>query len=128
MDKVTDFEIPVDNMKRAQKFLKSVFGWKFEDWDDIAHVETVSMDKNWVPKEKGAINGMLFKREKKTDQPRLVINVNSIAKYLDKVKKAKGKVVTPKQEAGEWGYWAEVMDPEGNIYELWEEKKAGSRK
>jgi predicted enzyme related to lactoylglutathione lyase len=124
MDKVTHFEIPADNMKRAQKFLKSVFGWKFEDWDgDYAHVETVPMDKNWEPKEKGAINGALFKRESKKDQPLLVITVPSISKYLDKVKKAKGRIVTGKQEAGEWGYWAEIMDTEGNIFELWEDKK-----
>lgn len=122
MDKVTDFEIPVDNLKRAQKFLKSVFGWKFDDWDDHAHIMTVEMDKNWVPKEKGAINGMMFKRRAKSEKPMLIVTVPSVSKYLDKVKKAKGKVVTPKTEAGEWGWWAEIMDTEGNVYEIWEEK------
>jgi predicted enzyme related to lactoylglutathione lyase len=69
MEKVTGFEIPADDMKRAQKFLKSVFGWEFEEWEgDYAHVKTVEMDKNWVPKEKGAINGGMFKRETKKRQ------------------------------------------------------------
>ncbi|OGS35068.1 MAG: hypothetical protein A2293_17025 [Elusimicrobia bacterium RIFOXYB2_FULL_49_7] len=124
MDKVTHFEIPADNLKRAQKFLKSVFGWKFEDWNggDYVYAKTVDMDKNWKPKEKGAINGALFKRERKSDRPLIVISVASVSRYLDKVKKAGGKIVTPKQEAGEWGYWAEIMDTEGNVFELWEEK------
>jgi len=28
MDKVVHFEIPVEELERAQKFYKSVFGWK----------------------------------------------------------------------------------------------------
>jgi len=54
MDKVTHFEIPADDMKREQKFLQSVFGWKSEGWDeDYYHVKTVEMDKNWVPRKRG---------------------------------------------------------------------------
>lgn len=124
MDKVTSFELPADNIKRAQKFLQSVFGWKFDNWDDDhAHIKTVEMDKNWVPKEKGAINGLIFKRQSKNDKPLIVVTVPSVSRYLEKVKKARGKVVTGKQEAGEWGYWAEIMDTEGNVIELWEDKK-----
>jgi uncharacterized protein len=123
MDKVTGFEIPVANMKRAQKFLKGVFGWKFEQWDDYAHVKTVEMDKNWMPKEKGAVNGGMFIREAKKEVPEIMITVDSIDKTLEKVKKEKGRIMTPKTEAGEWGWWAEVMDTEGNIFELWEDNE-----
>lgn len=123
MDRVTDFEIPVDNLKRAEKFLKSVFGWKFDDWGGGAHAMTVEMDRNFVPKEKGAINGTLYKRHEKNERPALVVTVPSIDKYLSKVKKAKGTVVTGKTDAGEWGWWAEIKDTEGNVYEIWEEKK-----
>jgi predicted enzyme related to lactoylglutathione lyase len=124
MDKVTSFEIPADDMKRATKFLKSAFGWKLEEWhEDYYGVETAETGKNALPKEKGVINGALYKRESKNERPMMVIEVPSITRSLAKVKKANGKVVTDKTEAGEWGYWAEVMDTEGNIYELWEEKK-----
>ncbi len=125
MDKVTSFELPADNMKRAQKFFEDVFDWEFETWEknDYAHIKTVEMDKNWVPKEKGAINGGLFKRMKKTDKPLVVVEVDSIDDTLAKVTKAKGKVVTEKQPVEEWGFWAEIMDTEGNIMELWEEKE-----
>ncbi|MHB9154572.1 MAG: VOC family protein [Endomicrobiales bacterium] len=123
MDKVTHFEVPVENMKRAQKFFQGAFGWNFEVWDkDYYYAETVETDKKGVPKEKGAVNGALFKREKKNERPLLVVSVASLDTALEKVKKAKGKIVTGKQEAGEWGYWAEIMDTEGNVFELWEEK------
>jgi uncharacterized protein len=124
MDKVTGFEIPVANMKRAEKFFKGVFGWKFDHWgSDYAHVKTVEMDKNWVPKEKGAVNGMLFKRESKKEAPLILVTVDSIDKTIEKIKKQKGKIVTPKTEAGEWGWWAEVKDTEGNAFELWEDNE-----
>jgi predicted enzyme related to lactoylglutathione lyase len=122
MDKVTGFEIPVDNMKRAQKFLKSVFGWQFKNWkDEYAHIMTVETNKHWIPKEKGAVNGGMYKMESKSDKPAVVVTVPSVAKYLEKAKKAGGKIITGKQEAGEWGFWAEIADTEGNIYQLWEE-------
>jgi predicted enzyme related to lactoylglutathione lyase len=123
MDKVTSFEIPADDMKRAQKFLKSVFGWKMEKWhEDYYGIEAAESDRNGMSKEKGAVNGALFQRETKNERPLLVVEVPSIARSLAKVKKAGGKVVSERQEAGEWGWWAEVMDTEGNVFELWEAK------
>lgn len=122
MDKVTGFEIPAGRTERAGKFYRNVFGWKIEGKDEeYAHIKTVEMDRNWVPKEKGAVNGGLVKKEGKSDSPLLVITVDSIEKTLDKVRKAKGKVITGKQEAGEWGWWALIKDTEGNTFELWED-------
>jgi len=124
MDKVSFFEIPADNLKSAQKFFKGVFGWKTEAWkDDYVNITTVETDKNWMPKEKGAINGAIFKRKSKNEKPLLMIEVPSIEKYLQKVKKAGGKVVTGRAEAGEWGWWAEIADTEGNVSELWEDNE-----
>jgi len=124
MDKVTGFEVPAGNMKKARKFFKNAFGWKSEEWGgDYSHLMTVKMDKNWVPKEKGAINGGMFKRKSKNEKPLLIITVDSIIKSLEKVKKAGGKIVTNKTQAGEWGWWAEIKDTEENIFELWEDKQ-----
>jgi predicted enzyme related to lactoylglutathione lyase len=124
MDQVTGFEIPVDNEARAKKFFKDVFGWKLDNWGEgMTGITTVDMDDNWVPKEKGAVNGMMYKRKTKNETPLIMVTVDSIDKTITKVKKLKGKVVTAKTEAGEWGWWAEVMDTEGNILELWEDTK-----
>jgi len=122
MDQVTGFDIPAGNVKRAGKFYEKVFGWKISSHEaGHSHITTVKMDKNWEPVETGAVNGGLFKRGKKKETPAVVVNVDSIDESLAKAKKAKGRVVTPKTPAGQWGWWAEIQDTEGNIFELWED-------
>ena len=120
--KVTGFDIPVENEERATKFYNSVFGWKIITGEkDHSHVETVEVDKNWVPKEKGAVNGMLYKRGSKHDRAALMITVESISDTIEKINKLKGCVVTAKTEVGA-GWWAEIADTEGNLFELWENR------
>jgi predicted enzyme related to lactoylglutathione lyase len=123
MDKVIMFELPVRNIKRASAFYKTVFGWQIDPWDGVYGVTTVPQDKNWVPKERGAINGEMYRREKKDDRAVLVVRVDSIARTITKLKKAGGRLVSEKEQYGEWAYYARVKDPAGNIFGLWEEMK-----
>jgi len=123
MDKVFMFEVPVNNIKRASEFYKTMFGWKIMNWDGFYWMTTVPEDKNWVPKEKGAINGEMYRRSKKDEKPALVVMVPSITRALNKLKKAGGKVISEKEQYGEWGYYARIKDTEGNIFALWEEMK-----
>ncbi len=123
MDKVFMFEVPVNNIKRASGFYKTMFGWKIMNWDGFYWLTTVPEDKNWVPKEKGAINGEMYRRSKKDEKPVLVVMVPSIARALNKLKKAGGKIISEKEQFGEWGYYARIKDTEGNIFALWEEMK-----
>jgi len=123
MDKVIMFELPVGNLKRASEFYKKAFGWQIVPWNGAYGVVTVPEDKNWVPKEKGAINGEMYRRESKNEKPALVILVPSIARTIAKLKRAGGKVVSEKEAYGEWGWYARVKDPEGNVFGLWEHMK-----
>jgi len=121
--KVTGFEIPVENEERAIKFYNNAFGWKIITGEkDHSHVETVGVDGNWVPKEKGAVNGMLYKKGSKNDRVAMLITVGSIADALEKVKSQNGRVVTEKTKV-EAGWWAEITDTEGNLFELWENRE-----
>jgi uncharacterized protein len=123
MDKVIGFDIPADNVKKLREFYEKVFGWNISSHNESHfHVKTVETDENWVPVEKGVVNGGLFRREKKNDCPLIVIEVSSIDESLVKAQKANGRVVTPKTDAGEWGWWAEIEDTEGNVFELWQDK------
>jgi predicted enzyme related to lactoylglutathione lyase len=129
MYKAGGFEIPVNNLKRAGKFYETAFGWKVNAHKgNYYHIETVKMDKNWVPWVKGAVNGGMFKRESKNEHMMLVIDVPSIEEALQGVKKAKGKIITAKTPAGDWGWWAQVKDTEKNVFELWEDNKASKPK
>ena len=66
MDKVVHFEIPVDDLKRAQNFYKIIFGWTIEPMPKMNYtiLITVEVDEKFMPKEKGAINGGMMKRDK----------------------------------------------------------------
>ena len=111
---IIHFEIPADDVGRAQKFYKEVFGWKISDpfKMDYLIVET---------KKKGedGINGGLMQR-KMPDQPFMnYIEVKSIDAFLEKVGQAGGTLCMPKTEIGAgMGWIAAFKDTEGNMMGL----------
>ena len=122
MNKVVHFEIPYDDQQRAQKFYQEVFGWqitKFLDMDYYLATTTPS-DENMRPKELGAINGGLLKKDPTGQHPVLVIDVPSIDEHIKKIESAGGKVVMPKMEIGDFGLYARVADTEGNVIGIWQ--------
>lgn len=127
MDKVVHFEIPADDLKRAQKFYKEIFNWKINKapmpGPEYYMITTVATDEKQMPKEPGAINGGMMKRNAKGEMPVLVINVPSLDKYLKKITAAGGKVVTPKQQVGDMGLYARITDTEGNVIGIWQNLK-----
>ncbi len=129
MDKVTHFHIPVENMERAMRFYKSIFGWEIEETVagmDYQLATTVAVDEKGMPEEPGAINGALYLRESPEECQSIVISVPSIDEYLKKIEKAGGKVVGPKSPVEDFGFYARVADTEGNVIGLWEDvKKSG---
>ena len=123
MDKVVHFEIPFDDENRAQKFYKDIFGWQINKFPEMDYfiVHTVETDPNtMVPKEPGAINGGMLKRDPTGPNPVIVIDVNSVDDYLERIEKAGGKVVMPKFSIGKFGFYARVADTEGNVIGLWQ--------
>lgn len=123
MNKVVHFEIPFDDQKRAQKFYQDVFGWqinKFEGMDYwIAHTCEVDQ-KSMMPKETGAINGGLTKRDSSGPNPVIVIDVPNLDEHIKKIETAGGKLVMPKIQVGEFGLYSRVKDTEGNIIGIWQ--------
>lgn len=127
MGKVVHFEIPADDLTRAQKFYKDVFGWKITKTPmpgvEYYMVTTVESDEKGMPKKPGAINGGLVKRNVPNESPVIVLNVPSIDEYLKKIQKAGGKVVLGKQKVGDMGLYARVADTEGNVIGIWQDVK-----
>ncbi len=126
MKKVVHFEIPADDLDRAKKFY-SIFDWQIQDWpmpDGSVHtgVRTVETDNdNNQPKEVGAINGMMVKRDQYSTTPSVTVNVPSVDDYIERVKTAGGKVIKPKETIEGMGAYAYVSDTEGNLLGLWED-------
>jgi len=122
MDKVVHFEIPVDDLERARKFYKSVFGWKIDSVPGIEYsmIGTAPVDEKGMPKEIGAINGGMMKRQRPVTSPVITISVEDIEDAMKKVKKMGGEIVRGKMQVGEFGYAAYFKDLEGNILGLWQ--------
>lgn len=113
MDNVVHFEIPAKNMKRAQKFYESVFGWKVNPYmDNYFMAYTGPVDKKYMTTKPGYINGALQKSDKKTTC--VVIQVKNVKKAIAAVKKAGGKLLRPVTKVEDMLLYAGVRDSEGN--------------
>ncbi|OQW31215.1 MAG: hypothetical protein A4E19_20520 [Nitrospira sp. SG-bin1] len=123
-NKVCFFEIPASDVNKAKAFYETVFDWKVNlEGNDGAMALTTAADKDYNPIEVGGINGGFYKRKSKDDHPSFGVETESIDQTIRAIEKAGGKVVTPKHGMGEWGFMADVADPEGNVMALWEKLK-----
>ncbi|MEK6933532.1 MAG: VOC family protein [Nanoarchaeota archaeon] len=123
MDKVVHFEVPYDDLERAKKFYIDVFGWKIQSMPEMNYniVHTVDVDEQQMPKYKGAINGGMYKRDDLSAKgPVIVISVQSIDESIKKIEKVGGKIFKSKVSVGQMGFYAQIIDTEGNIIGLWE--------
>ena len=111
---IVHVEIHVKEPKKAEKFYGTLFGWKFQRVPGIDYslFEAPSgpgggigglQPGNWQP---GVIN---------------YISVNSVDEYVEKVKKAGGKIISPKAEVMGQGWFAVFEDPTGTRMALWQQ-------
>ncbi|MDH3395694.1 MAG: VOC family protein [Nitrosopumilus sp.] len=111
MPRVSHFDIPADDPKRAQKFYKEVFGWKFKKWDG-------PMDY-WMAKtgtKEPGIDGGMSKRMPGQIGMTNTINVPSIEKFSKKIMENGGQLIIPKMAIPKVGWFAQCMDTEGNMF------------
>ncbi|MBI5391843.1 VOC family protein [Candidatus Woesearchaeota archaeon] len=125
MDKVVHFEIPAEDMKRAEEFYTKTFQWKvkFIPQFNYAIIHTVKVDEKQMPKEPGAINGGMLKRKEPIIHPIITVSVNDIDEAAKQIEKNGGKIVMPKLKVGDMGYSAYFKDTEGNILGIWQSLK-----
>jgi len=124
MDKVVHFEIPADDIARAQKFYTTVFEWKMNSIPGMGYtiLNTTPTGENGMPKEPGAINGGMSERQEPVKSPVITIDVSNIDEALKKIEQNGGKVVRGKEAVGDMGYAAYFKDSEGNFVGLWQNK------
>jgi predicted enzyme related to lactoylglutathione lyase len=115
-DKVTWFELPAFDVKRAGTFYEDVFGWTGTDMGggSLAVVNAES-DESFAPLKPGSINGDISPLGVGFDKPLIVISIEDMDKKIDMVKQAGGLVVLAPQKLEEMNsMWAIVQDTEGN--------------
>lgn len=121
-DKVVHFELPADNVERAQDFYRRAFGWSVSSQPGMGYtlLGTAPSGKDGAPTEPGAINGGMLERQKPILSPVITIEVDSIDESLKRIETLGGRVVRGKQPVGNIGYAAYFADSEGNVLGLWQ--------
>ncbi|MPZ95555.1 MAG: VOC family protein [Propionibacteriales bacterium] len=120
--RVSHFEIPADDVKRAQAFYAEAFGWNVVPMPEMGYttVGTTPSDEQGRPTEVGGINGGMMQRQEPITGPVITIDVEDIDAALAKVTAQGGATVVGKQAAGDMGFTAYFTDSEGNTLGLWQ--------
>jgi predicted enzyme related to lactoylglutathione lyase len=128
--RVVHFEIPVDDVERAQRFYHEAFGWVMNSMPQMQYtlVSTTETDDTGRPVTPGAINGGMLARQDAITSPIVTIEVDNMDEALTLLDKLGGKTVIGKQAVGDMGFSAYFTDPEGNLLGLWQSaaRAAGS--
>jgi predicted enzyme related to lactoylglutathione lyase len=109
------FEIPADEIDRAKKFYKSLFGWKIgpiPGMSDYWHIDTGGADDS--------PDGGMMVRKHPGQAITNYVWVPSVTKAAAKVVKLGGQVCVPKTEVPGMGYFAVCQDTENNTFAVWE--------
>ena len=121
---IVHFEIPAKNMTKMKDFYEQLFAWKFNQFPsgngmEYWTIETVPVDEKMQPIRQG-VNGGMYPRQKPEDRPMNHFRVESVDEYIAKAMKLGGKIITPKMEIPNIGWWATIEDPEGNVFGILE--------
>jgi uncharacterized protein len=121
-DAVVHFELPADDLDRAQGFYREAFGWILNSMPGMGYVlvSTTPTDEQGVPRQAGAINGGMLARQEPVTAPVVTIQVASIDDSLVRIERLGGSTVRAKHPVGDMGFAAYVKDTEGNVVGLWE--------
>src|SRR5437868_1315493 len=121
-DPVVHFELPADDLERAQGFYREAFGWTLNAMPQMGYVlvSTTPTNEQGVPQQPGAINGGMLARQDPVTAPVITIQVASIDQAAQRVEQLGGALVSGRQPVGDMGFAAYFRDTEGNVVGLWE--------
>ncbi|MDG4827559.1 VOC family protein [Asanoa sp. WMMD1127] len=119
---VTHFEIPADDVQRAERFYAESFGWNIQDMPEMSYamLGTTPSGQDGRPKDPGAINGGMMKRSGMFKAPVVTIDVDDIDEALATVEKNGGTTRMGRQAVGDMGFTGYFSDTEGNLIGLWQ--------
>jgi predicted enzyme related to lactoylglutathione lyase len=124
MNRVVHFEIHAKDLDKMQQFYSSVFGWKITDLGaQMGGYRMVETGNDAAGEKWPGINGGITPRQGAGPADGQPVNayvctmsVDSLDKYLDKVKAAGGTMATDKMDVPGVGWLAYCKDIEGNIF------------
>lgn len=125
---VVHFEIPADQPERAAKFYRDLFGWEVSRWEGSTDeregfeywmVRTVPTDAEGRPTRPG-VNGGLMRRMFPGQAPVNYISVDDVEEFTRRAERLGAKIMMSKQPVPAMGWFAQLTDPEGNVFAIWQ--------
>jgi uncharacterized protein len=120
---IVHFEIPADDLERAQNFYATCFGWGINHMPEMAYTIVTTgptPEGGGPPSEPGFINGGMFTRTNDLSATIVTVDVDDIDKTLEVVSANGGVALREKQPVGDMGFAAYFNDSEGNLMGLWQ--------
>jgi predicted enzyme related to lactoylglutathione lyase len=122
---VVHFEIYGDDAAKLSQFYTSLFDWSVTPVPgmDYRMVGTVDTDGKGMPTKPGGINGGMTTRPAGFNPTSWVayVNVESIEDTLERAQKLGAKVTKGKSPVPAMGWFAMMIDPQGNHFAIWRE-------
>ena len=118
-------DLSAHDMEAAKRWYSQLFGWQINKMDmggGFAYymASTTETGDDGMPKTPGAINGGIYARTSETERPMNYIDVDDIDAFVKKAESLGAKVLTPKQPIPGMGWSAQMIDPQGNAYGLYQ--------
>ena len=106
------FEIPADDVERAKKFYKELFGWQINEAEGGYHL---------IQTGENEVGGGMMKRAVPEQRPTIYFQVESADEYIRRIQQLGGTIIVPKTPVPTMGYFAQAMDTEGNVFAIWQD-------
>ena len=116
---IVHFDVPADDIDRAKRFYKELFGWKIEKMHGEMEYYGISTTDETGKESIGGGMGL------RGDPSQRIVNyfgVPSIDVCTKKVEQLCGKIIMPKTKIPGYGFLAICLDTENNVFGLWEKE------
>lgn len=125
MNGVVHFEIPATDPDKLSEFYTQLFGWQISKMDmggGFAYymASTTETGEDGTPKNPGAINGGIYARTSEAERPMNYVDVPDIDAFIAKAEGLGARVLQPKAPIPGMGWSAQMLDPQGNAYGLYQ--------
>jgi predicted enzyme related to lactoylglutathione lyase len=120
---IVHFEIPAEDPERASAFYSNLFGWSIVKNTSMPGVEYWMIDTKAGERAPG---GGVMRRQAPGQQITNYIGVDSVDESAARAQELGATIIVPKMEVGDMGWFVQLMDPEGNVFALWQDAHSQS--